>query len=253
MEPIDLATATHLIDFSAGKAELMSLGCQQLEGALALHNLLAQKKVAYLADEVGMGKTYIALGVVALMRRFNPSLRVLYLLPKNNVRDKWEKDYRSFIEYNYLFRDLSVKGLDNRPVATYAVCSSITELVQSVSTDSARDYFITTSAFSLALGNTVQDLNNSLNSFLRLLPQHRNRVDPLRLQLKDDIDCAGLGVIKAEIKNQWALALNDILPRFDLVVVDEAHNLKKSRTSSDRNLLLSLLLGADDEPRNRVG
>jgi hypothetical protein len=49
-----------------------SLGKQQLEGAVALHNMLARQGIAYLADEVGMGKTYIALGVVALMRRLNP-------------------------------------------------------------------------------------------------------------------------------------------------------------------------------------
>ena len=97
MERIDQDTARSLIDFSAGKPELQLLATQQLEGSIALHNRLADSRVAYLADEVGMGKTYIALGVVALMRRFNPALRVLYLLPKNNVRDKWVKDYIIFI------------------------------------------------------------------------------------------------------------------------------------------------------------
>ena len=77
MNRIDRDTAACLIDFSAGKPELEQLAAQQLEGTVALHNRLADSRVAYLADEVGMGKTYIALGVAALMRRFNPALRVL--------------------------------------------------------------------------------------------------------------------------------------------------------------------------------
>ena len=87
MQRIDQATALSLIDFSAGKSELKQLAVQQLEGAVALHNRLADHRAAYLADEVGMGKTYIALGVAALMRRFNPSLRILYLLPNSTLSD----------------------------------------------------------------------------------------------------------------------------------------------------------------------
>ena len=69
-----------------------------LIGAVALHNMIADPEVGlgYLADEVGMGKTYIALGVVALMRYFNPSLRVLYICPSRNVQEKWDKEYIGF-------------------------------------------------------------------------------------------------------------------------------------------------------------
>lgn len=253
MQRIDQATALSLIDFSAGKSELKQLAVQQLEGAVALHNRLADHRAAYLADEVGMGKTYIALGVAALMRRFNPSLRILYLLPKNNVRDKWVKDYKSFIEYNYIPRDLSVKGIGNQPVAPYRACSGLPELIQAVATSSDRDYFICTSAFSFALGNTVTDLQASLSEFARLLPQHAEEVHKLRAELHEGLSVAELSRLKTEVKKAWATALNNILPRFDLVVVDEAHNLKKGRDTSDRNQLLAMLLGSDSESTNRVG
>ncbi|UUC21418.1 DEAD/DEAH box helicase family protein [Pseudomonas asiatica] len=253
MQRINQATAASLIDFSAGKQELEQLAVQQLEGTVALHNRLADHRVAYLADEVGMGKTYIALGVAALMRRFNPSLRVLYLLPKNNVRDKWVKDYRSFVEYNYVPRDLSVKGLGNQPVAPYLVCLGLPELIQVVATSSNRDYFICTSAFSFALGNTVADLRASLSQFARLLPQHMEAANKLRAELHDGLSGSEFSKLKNKVKAAWAKALNDILPRFDLVVVDEAHNLKKGRDTSDRNQLLAMLLGADSEHTNRVG
>lgn len=253
MERIDQDTAGSLIDFSAGKPELQLLAAQQLEGAVALHNRLADSRVAYLADEVGMGKTYIALGVAALMRRFNPTLRVLYLLPKNNVRDKWVKDYKSFIEYNYVPRDLSVKGLGNQPVAPYLACPGLPELIQAVATSSTRDYFICTSAFSFALGNTVSDLQASLNQFVRLLPQHAEAANTLRTELHEGLSGAEFSKLKAKVKTAWATALNSILPRFDLVVVDEAHNLKKGRDTSDRNQLLAMLLGSGCEDTSRVG
>ena len=53
---IDLEAARKLIDFGASIGEGPRAD-EQLEGAVALHNLLQSQRVAYLADEVGMGKT----------------------------------------------------------------------------------------------------------------------------------------------------------------------------------------------------
>jgi hypothetical protein len=57
---ISLESARALIDFGGQISE--DAAEQQLRGAVALHNLLERNRVAYLADEVGMGKTYVALG-----------------------------------------------------------------------------------------------------------------------------------------------------------------------------------------------
>ena len=104
LRPINRATAERLIDFSGGQSDLKHLGRQQLEGAVALHNMIVDPSVnmGYLADEVGMGKTYIALGVVSLLRFFNSSLRVLYITPSRNIQEKWRNDYQNFLEYNGL-------------------------------------------------------------------------------------------------------------------------------------------------------
>ena len=63
---IDLDTADELVNFSGRSGNTFSFAKQQLEGAVALHNLLAAEGFAYIADEVGMGKTYVALGTIAL-------------------------------------------------------------------------------------------------------------------------------------------------------------------------------------------
>ena len=246
MNKLDLATADALIDFSGKGAVSNDLSQLQLEGAVALHNILSDKGLAYLADEVGMGKTYVALGVVALMRRFKPDLRVLYLLPKNNVRDKWLKDYRSFIDKNYRSQDGIVKGFGNAPAAPNRLCSSLSDLVQAVATESARDYFICTSAFSLPMGGTSAELRVTLDRFRTALPQNAARVDTLIEALRNvnstDVDMAAF---KLRVKQSWAAALNGILPQFDLVVVDEAHNYRRGLQSADRNQLLATVLGTD--------
>lgn len=246
MQQVDLETAKALINFSGVQGQLSeNLANQQLKGAVALHNMLALKGVAYLADEVGMGKTYIALGVVALMRRFNPQLRVLYLLPKNNVRDKWVKDYKSFVEQNYKLCDFTVKGLGHSPSVRYAISRNLPEFINAIATDSARDHYICTSAFSFSLGNSSDELKVSLSQFAKLLPQNKTRAEKLINKIDTVTSGKSLMDIKHEIKECWASALYSIMPRFDLVVVDEAHNLKKGRDSSDRNQLLAMLMGSD--------
>jgi hypothetical protein len=66
-------TARELLDFAGGTegvaARISAAQADaQLEGAVAIYNILQKYKVAYLADEVGMGKTYVALGTFALFR-----------------------------------------------------------------------------------------------------------------------------------------------------------------------------------------
>ena len=54
---IDLEAARALLDFGKRIGEGPRAE-EQLRGAVAIHNLLRTHGVAYLADEVGMGKTY---------------------------------------------------------------------------------------------------------------------------------------------------------------------------------------------------
>lgn len=257
MKSINLRTAQGLIDFSAGREELRGLGEQQLNGALALHNKLAKHRVAYLADEVGMGKTYIALGVVALMRRFNPALRVLYLLPSVNVRDKWMKDFHSFIEHNYRNADIIVRGVGNPagPAAPQVTCDNLGDLVHALASSCARDYFICTSAFSFALGATAAELHASLDRLVALLPQSRNdeQILSLRQQLTRCQHDSDLEDLKGLVKDCWAATIYRVLPHFDLVLVDEAHNLRKSRDSSARNRMLATALLGQEGETSRVG
>ena len=57
---IDLTAAEQLLDFGTRLGPGSEMRAQeQLEGAVAIHNILEKHGVAYLADEVGMGKTFV--------------------------------------------------------------------------------------------------------------------------------------------------------------------------------------------------
>ena len=239
LEPVSLATAEKLIDFTGGNKDLESLAKLQLEGAVALQNMIATPEVgiAYLADEVGMGKTYMALGVVTLMRFFNPALRVLFIAPKNNVREKWVNEYKSFIASNYRLPDGINKGLDGKPAVPFRECLSVTDLLQAASTGQAGDFFICGSAFSFALDDEESELQRRLRLIAKYVPAlGRLRRNPRKL--------AEDGSLKEAVKEEYAKALNYALPLFDLVVVDECHNFKSGLASSHRNRMLARILGA---------
>ena len=232
LKPIDLKTARRILDFSGGDDRLASLGEMQLEGAVALYNMIADPKVGmgYLADEVGMGKTYIALGVVSLMRYFNPTLRVLYICPSNNVQEKWHaREYRSFCKHNVRVNQYRIRTPDGKSAAPAISCRSVTALIRHAATGYYADFFVGMNAFSLALSKDdeaawkakLRELNQLLPAFQ--VPTSR--------------------ITSMAVKDRYAEALNYVLPSFDLVVIDEAHNFKHDFESSHRNRVLSAALG----------
>jgi len=243
MNKLDMQTAEKIIDFKGGQEELADLARIQLEGAVALHNMIADPELGlgYLADEVGMGKTYVALGVVALMRYFNPSLRVLYICPSRNVQDKWLRDYRSFIERNVRVSQNRIRTMDGEPAAPYVNCNSVRELIKSSSLGYYADFFIRKDSFSISMSDDDSKGKNywwsKIDEIADLLPAHQAG----EVRIKRD------NLTKDDVKNRYAEALNYILPTFDLVVIDEAHNFKHPKASSDRNKVLSRVLGFDDE------
>ena len=235
MELVDLTTARMLLDFSGGDSQLDTLGGLQLEGAVALQNMLANPEVGmgYLADEVGMGKTYVALGVVAIMRYFNPGYRVLYLCPSRNVQEKWhDRELPNFVKTNVRTRNFRIRTSLGESGTSSISCSSVDELIRAATTGYYGDIFVRMSSFSMAMGED----DEGLKRHLRALKQH--------------VPASVLGKIRRDkegIKKAYAKALNYLLPTFDLVVIDEAHNLKHPFESSARNLALSRILGFNNE------
>jgi len=251
IEPLSLAAAGRLLDFSgqrrapeqgagvpqAALAPISSgIARQQLEGAVAIHNILAREGFAYLADEVGMGKTYVALGVVALLQHFHPGFRVLYIVPSAPLQRKWLDDRANFVARNFLVEDLRVRAFDGMPAQPIRACENLAHWGELLSVDAQRDFLLRMSSFSLSISEGGEDWEGR-RAQLRRVTHH---LDP---------DVADLRHKRRErFRDGIGRTLNQLLPRYDLVIVDEAHNLKHGRRSdTTRNRLLDLILGGHPE------
>lgn len=232
---IDLAGARKLLDFAA-KMGAGQRAEEQLQGAVAMHNILEREGVAYLADEVGMGKTYVALGAIALFRFLDPSFRILVIAPRQNIQEKWGKELRNFVQNNYRIADMRVKGLDGRPVRRIVMCDNLLDLVHQTALDPDRDFFARMTSFSIGLRSEDEEGRQKMRHELRShLPWLENEALDLRS--------------KSAFKDHVASAICCALPTFDLVVVDEAHNLKHgfSPSVAARNRVMALAFGRSRE------
>lgn len=236
---IHIDVADRILNFNARMGS-ESRAREQLEGAVALHNLLQKNGVAYLADEVGMGKTYVALGAMALFRHFHPGFRVLIIAPRENIQRKWMKELRNFVTFNVRYADLRMKGLDGGPARPLVMCGNLMELVREATVNPNRDFFarMTSFSFGLPAGESVdpdaaRKVRDSLRSQLPWLP---NEIFDLRS--------------KQMFRGNLAKAICCALPIFDLVIIDEAHALKHGLSSNValRNTMLNLALGFSPAP-----
>jgi len=234
---IDLKAAKQLLDFGARMGQGFRAH-EQLEGAVALHNILETHRVAYLADEVGMGKTYVALGALALFRHYDPDFRVLVIAPQENIQHKWMKELSNFVAYNVRFSDLRVRSIDGRPSRPLSACGNLIEFVREVVRDPRRDFFLRMTSFSLPLGRESEGWRRLRDDLRRSLPWMPDEAFDLRN--------------KSVFKDNFARAICCAMPEFDLVIFDEGHNIKHGFKpgSSARNRVLALAFG---HPSDREG
>ncbi len=228
---IALETARRLLDFRGPTGALSAAAAdEQLRGAVALHNILERHHVAYLADEVGMGKTYVALGALALMRHFEPRLRVLVIAPRANIQAKWIKELKNFTRNNVRLADLRVKAVHGAPARPIVSCDNLAELVRETSHNPDRDFFVRLSSFSLPLSKDSDALKRRRQELLRHLPW-----------APEDFDLRS----RERFKDAYGRTLCLALPVFDLVIVDEAHHLKHgfAAQAAARNRVLALAFG----------
>jgi hypothetical protein len=197
--------------------------------------MLQDQSVAYLADEVGMGKTYVALGAMALLRHFQPQLRVVVMAPKENIQLKWIKEWRNFVNRIVKVEDLRVKGIGGYPARALVKADSLVDFVTEASNDPDRDFFIRLTSFSLPVADGSKTLDVRRDQLVRAIPW----LQPGLLDARN----------KQNYTRNFGRAVNCALPDIDLLIVDEAHNLKagwRDGSSSTRNTVIGCALGGRD-------
>jgi len=230
--------AAELIDFApTEKTKKLGFGESQLEGTVSAFNMLAQNKIAYLADEVGMGKTYIALGVLGLLRHLNPQSRVMIIAPRENIQRKWIKELSNFVVHNWKIEDNRFKGLNGKPVYEPINCGSLQEFSTFSRIRDQRDPFLRMTMFSISSRQP-----KSRNRYRKMLRSMFPWINQSLMSSRDPF----------EFRDDYGRVVNALIPNIDLLIVDEAHNLKHGfgPKVSNRNRVLGLSLGHKDGQRD---
>ncbi|HLP81439.1 MAG TPA: SNF2-related protein, partial [Nitrosomonas sp.] len=138
LHPEDIAS---VIDFNAADEAIAdrykSLRVIQTTGVAALYNVLCKRNYAYLADEVGMGKTFQALGLASIVWHMKPDARIVVICPRKNLQTKWIRDFGNFIANNYGKHwpegdDIVKSALLGSSVITPIHCENLWEFADSV-------------------------------------------------------------------------------------------------------------------------
>lgn len=231
MKTISKEYAQELIDFAPTvQTQKMGFAESQLEGSVAALNMLARNRIAYLGDEVGMGKTYVALAVMSMLRFQQPDARMMVIAPRENIQQKWIKEQGNFIRSNWRNIDHRVKGLDGQSVRGCVACSSIEQLASAVQMQQTADLILRATSFSVG----VKTKEARKRCRLRL-QSYAPWVDRRLLRTNDAF----------AFRDNYGRVLNSLIPEIDLLVIDESHNFKHgfSDRVSNRNRILGLALG----------
>ena len=225
-----------LINFAPSGADRdKAFGSQQRKGTVAAYNMLSRNGCAYLADEVGMGKTYIALGVMSLLRYFDPHARIVVIAPRENIQRKWVKELHNFVGRNWRVVGNRVKSLEGRPVWEPVVCNSLVEFAHEALVNQDRDFFLRMTSFSIRLSDH-DDRHKTRSGLLDAIPWLE------RCHVPNPKNSPEV------FRDAFAVALNGAVPKADLVIFDEAHNLKHGFRidGSTRNRVMGLAFGHPD-------
>lgn len=232
--------ARTLLDFQGRPGTRISdqLADSQLEGAVAAHNLLQTNGLAYVADEVGTGKTLVAAGALALLRHHTPTLNALVISPRANLQDKWRRELESFARHNVRYPDLRVRGLGSEPVRKPVVVQNLKDLASRWTASPNADLLARLSSFEL--GHSEDNRKAVVDYWRELLGDDRTEAVSMVLSRARGKEGTKLAI---------AACINSALPDIGVLVVDEAHTLKagKGPRASDRNRVLWTMLGLNPD------
>ncbi len=234
------AKARKIINLNPYDAIDSDIAERQFQVILKGFNFLIQQdsEMLYIADEVGLGKTYVALGIASLLRHFTSVDRMgvykdVVLVPKQNLQFKWVKEINNFIKHNYLLECNVVKSVLGSPIGG---CSddNIHHHLSSFNGNTPSYEIYRNTSFSIATTEGFDwklKLENALP--LELKPIFRKAC----MLYKGDSEIY--------LKRLFAFLLNIEMPAIDLLIVDEAHNFKHGigNDVSYRNQIVSRLMG----------
>jgi len=256
-----------LVEFSSNNQPLHIL---QRDGCYRLWNTLCndQLRFAYLADEVGMGKTYQALGIVGILHYLKPDARVIILCPSDEMQKQWSADWHSFFKEKYCPNGLDGHLKSRRIDAIYGnqvesfesavqplCCDNLGQFAASLVASEQSAYLLRYSSFSLPIRLHDWECFKANPAapvpFKQLVVEYKEIMDNVGYQLSEQelVDLGNacgemvtLGDANEKLLNFHSKCIAGLVNAFapDLIVWDEAQYL---RTDAGRNISLRTIFG----------
>ena len=213
------------------------LAQRQLEVIRRSYEFLRQpdNNIIYIADEVGLGKTYIGIGISILLRQqsTNPSNhRDLVIVPKKNLQEKWRKEITNFVDRNYRLTD-TIKHHLRDHIEVY-------DKLTSIHPEGWINIFRTSAFSHLATPrNKRSDLREHLVA--NVFPS-----DDFSSRIIQDAWEKGYFYKENDslLRKLVACLLNIASSPIQCLIIDEAHNYKHGENTALRNIITSRFLGA---------
>ncbi len=242
MSYLDKDTIKQLLNLGQGFID-ENIAERQLEVIRRGFNYITQPEnnLLYIGDEVGLGKTYIALGIASLMRHFSAvpeAYQDMILVPKENLQSKWSREIHRFITHNYLLRDNRVKSVLGKPVAGVKQHQTLEPFGE----DIPAYQLYRNGTFSFGFG---ADKHEKLEMLKARLTTTQSKVLLEKAWQKGYY----LAAKKHLLKRLYAYLLNSCMPDVEMLIVDESHNFKHGLgddghgSVSDRNQVVSRFMG----------
>lgn len=187
-----------------------SMAAKQAEGVAYLCRLLHKHGLALLADEVGMGKTFQAIGVIRLLQQVKPDAKILVIAPNKGLCIQWIGEFDTFAKSHW-------RGDSAEPLKIAEPQSQLEGMVTLVAEEPHHVYFTTIHSFSgLASSENENDVKVELAE---------RKAKKLKKRVMEALGGQG----------------------FDLLVIDEAHYLRNIEGGSQRVAAAKAFFGEGDE------
>ncbi|MFD2514215.1 helicase-related protein [Pontibacter locisalis] len=217
------------------------IASRQLSVIEKAYDYLSQENnnIIYIADEVGLGKTYIALGIASLFRHFSKEPqkhRDLIIVPKKNLQQKWQKEANNFFNNNYLPEGFLLKQY-------LAEADLIKDRLCCINSDDVISIFRMTSFSSLS--------STRKSEFFSYLCDSLFSGDVFCTKILTEAKSYGYfnQGHESTLRKLIAYLLNIKSEKINCLIIDEAHNYKHGLGTEDhdhaiRNEVTARFLGA---------
>ncbi|MBP6582081.1 MAG: DEAD/DEAH box helicase family protein [Chromatiaceae bacterium] len=219
----------------------------QSEGVAALWHLIATRGYGYLGDEVGMGKTRQAMGVIATCFLSRQDAHVVIVCPGRTLQEQWVSEWSTFIRTCYSARDdRLVSALTGEPLRAPVLHDRLRDFAKALLLNEERIHLLRYSSFSRPIW-----FNKEAKTPAALLEVYKQCLREIGVAELSDEESAILrpfagsqfaddqrAKLTADLNEAYAKRVGQLLKSrlIDLAVIDEAQYLRHIGNRQNTNI-----------------